>query len=55
MKRQVYYRLAKARRWLRNWANTPEGERIIVGVLTALTIVLIFDAAMLTIGCMMQK
>lgn len=51
MKRKVYYRLAKMRRW----ANTTEGERIIVGVLTAMTIVLIFDAALFAIGCIMSN
>lgn len=55
MKRQVYYRLAKARRWLRNWANTPRGEKIIVRTLTTITIVGIIDAALLVIGCMMEK
>lgn len=54
MKRQVYYRLAKARRWLRNWANTPRGEKIIVRTLTAMTIVLIADVALLAIGCIME-
>ena len=51
MKRNVYYCLARMRRW----ANTPKGERIIVGVLTALTIVLAFDVAMFAIGCIMSN
>ena len=50
MKRQVYYRLAQARRW----ANTPKGERIIVGTLSAMTVVLVFDVAMLICGCVMK-
>ena len=55
MKRQVYYRLARARRFVRSWANTPKGEKIIVRTLTAMTIVGIIDAALLVIGCMMQN
>ena len=51
MKRRIYYSLAKMRRW----ANTPNGERIIVRFWTAVSIVLIFDVAMLAIGCIMQK
>lgn len=50
MKRQIYYRLARMRRW----ANTPRGEKIIVRTLTTMTIFGIIDAALFVVGCMMQ-
>ncbi|MBP5425037.1 MAG: hypothetical protein J6Y33_03070 [Prevotella sp.] len=50
MKRRIYYGLAKMRRW----ANTPKGERIIVGTFSVMTVVLVFDVAMLICGCIMK-
>ena len=46
MKRQLYYRLAKMRRW----ANTERGERVIVRFWTAVSVIAGIDIALLVIG-----
>ena len=46
MKRQLYYRLAKMRRW----ANTERGERAIVRTLTAMSVIAAADITLLVIG-----
>ena len=46
MKRNIYYRLAKMRRW----ANTERGERAIVRYWTAVSVIAAADITLLVIG-----